>query len=220
MSGIREAEGAEPQATALPGPPLWQDASQDPLVAVLQPEFGEMIESARSFAGDLVLEVQAAALVRLAGALKDLYHYTCLVDVCGIDVPERERRFEVVYVLYSFRDNRRLRLKVKVGREIAVPSVTAVWQGAAWPEREVHDMYGVPFSGHPDLARILLWEGFDGFPLRKDFPLEGIDTGAARDRVETASANRTDARMTGQAKAADGAAAPADSGNGPDDRVD
>jgi NADH-quinone oxidoreductase subunit C len=101
------------------------------------------------------------------------------VDVCGADYPKRTPRFDVVYHLYSFGANRRIRLKVATDEDAPVPTVCKVWRAANWSEREVYDMYGVRFSGHPDMTRILLWEGFNGYPLRKDFPVEGIDTGAA-----------------------------------------
>ena len=86
---------------------------------------------------------------------------------------------DVVYQAYNLDSNHRVRLRVVTDEVTPVPSVCAVWKGANWPEREVYDMYGVQFSDHPDMTRILLWEGFNGFPLRKDFPIEGIDTGSA-----------------------------------------
>jgi NADH-quinone oxidoreductase subunit C len=102
-----------------------------------------------------------------------------MVDICGADYPKREPRFDVVYHLYSFEANRRVRLKVTTDEATPVPTVCGVWRVANWPEREVYDMFGVRFAGHPDMTRILLWEGFNGYPLRKDFPVEGIDTGSA-----------------------------------------
>ena len=99
--------------------------------------------------------------------------FKCLVDVCGVDYPERERRFEVVYNLLSVAHNQRIRVKVPVGEDEAVPSVVAVFPAAGWFERETWDLYGVYFSDHPDLRRILTDYGFEGHPLRKDFPLTG-----------------------------------------------
>ncbi len=102
------------------------------------------------------------------------------MDVCGADYPKREPRFDVVYHAYSFEANRRVRLRVKTDEATPVP--TRLPASGARPtgrEREVYDMYGVRFADHPDMTRILLWEGFNGYPLRKDFPVEGIDTGAA-----------------------------------------
>ena len=96
-----------------------------------------------------------------------------LVDVCGVDWPGRELRFDVVYHLLSMKHNQRVRVKVAADEETLVPSVTGVFSSAGWFEREVWDMYGVMFSGHPDLRRILTDYGFEGHPLRKDFPLTG-----------------------------------------------
>lgn len=99
------------------------------------------------------------------------WQFALLADVAGVDWPKREKRFEVVYNLYSVANNLRLRLKVQVGEGEAVPSVVPVWSTANWLEREVFDMFGVPFDGHPDLRRILMPDDWEGHPLRKDFPL-------------------------------------------------
>jgi NADH-quinone oxidoreductase subunit C len=162
-----------------PVAPVWTDAAEDPLAVALREELGEAIQSARAFAGDLTMEVRLDAIAEVCAALKETHRFLLLVDLCGADYPEREPRFDVVYHLYSFEANRRVRLRVKADEATPVPSVTSIWRGANWPEREVYDMYGVRFAGHPDMTRILLWEGFNGHPLRKDFPVEGIDTGAA-----------------------------------------
>jgi len=162
-----------------PRAPEWEDAAGDPLAAALREELGDAIESARRFAGDLTLQVRRDAIAEVARSLKDRHRFTYLVDLCGADYPKREPRFDVVYHAYSFDENRRVRLKVATDEATPVPTVCNVWRGANWPEREVFDMYGVRFEGHPDMTRILLWEGFNGHPLRKDFPVEGIDTGSA-----------------------------------------
>lgn len=100
-----------------------------------------------------------------------------LVDICAVDNYDRDPRFEVDYLLYSMKTACLLRLKVAVPEEDAVvPSVSGVWRTADWHEREAYDMVGVRFSGHPDLRRILMWDGYPYFPLRKDFPLEGKPT--------------------------------------------
>ena len=159
--------------------PVWEDASSDPLVRALKEEVGDAVESARSMAGDLTLQVRRSDLARVAAVLKEKHRFTYLIDVCGADYPKREPRFDVVYHLHSFEANRRLRLKVATDEATPVPTVATVWRAANWPEREAYDMYGIRFEGHPDMTRILLWEGFNGYPLRKDFPVEGIDTGSA-----------------------------------------
>ncbi|MBL0942107.1 MAG: NADH-quinone oxidoreductase subunit C, partial [Alphaproteobacteria bacterium] len=96
-----------------------------------------------------------------------------LIDICGVDYPEKSLRFEVVYHLLSLRFNRRIRIKIETAEGLSVPSVTGLFKAANWFEREVWDMYGVTFSGHPDLRRLLTDYGFEGHPLRKDFPLTG-----------------------------------------------
>jgi len=96
------------------------------------------------------------------------------MDICGVDWPERPERFDVVYNLLSLKHNQRIRVKVAVREDEPVPSVVGIFPSAGWYEREVWDLYGVPFAGNPDLRRILTDYGFDGHPLRKDFPLTGF----------------------------------------------
>jgi NADH-quinone oxidoreductase subunit C len=125
--------------------------------------------------GELTLEVAAAAVQRVLRFARNdtncLFHM--LVDVSGVDHPERAKRFDVVYHLLSLKLNLRLRVKVATDEETPVPSVTGIFPNASWYERECWDMYGVFFSDHPDLRRMLTDYGFDGHPLRKDFPLTG-----------------------------------------------
>jgi NADH-quinone oxidoreductase subunit C len=97
--------------------------------------------------------------------------YTLLTDQTAVDYPKREKRFEIVYHLYSFQRNDRLRLKVSIGEGETVPSVVSIWPAANWLEREVYDMFGVVYDGHPDLKRILLPDGWSGHPLRKDYDI-------------------------------------------------
>ena len=162
-----------------PVAPEWQDGASDPLTTALKDEFGDAIQSARSFAGDLTFQVRLDAIAQVAVSLKERHKFTYLIDICGADYPKREPRFDVVYHLHSFETNRRIRLKVSTDEATPVPTVCPVWRVANWCEREAYDMFGIRFDGHPDLTRILLWEGFNGYPLRKDFPVEGIDTGSA-----------------------------------------
>jgi NADH-quinone oxidoreductase subunit C len=99
--------------------------------------------------------------------------FVSMIDICGVDWPQREKRFDVVYHLLSPKQNLRIRVKVAVADGESVPSATAVYKGAEWFEREAWDMYGIPFSGHADLRRLLTDYGFEGHPLRKDFPTTG-----------------------------------------------
>ena len=101
--------------------------------------------------------------------------YQMLTDLCGVDFFPESPRFEVVYLLYSMENRQRLRLKIKAGDSESVSSVESIWKAANWLEREVYDLFGIPFENHPDLRRILLWDGYEGHPLRKDFPVEGPD---------------------------------------------
>ena len=125
--------------------------------------------------GELTVDVEPGEIVRVLIALKDDpgFDFKILIDLCGVDCPAREKRFDVVYHLLSLTKNRRVRVKLQVDGETAVPSVVSVFPAANWYERETFDMYGVVFSGHPDLRRLLTDYGFTGYPLRKDFPLTG-----------------------------------------------
>ena len=125
--------------------------------------------------GELSVVVRRESLVRFLTFLRDDVNcqFKMLLDICGVDYPDREERFEVVYHLLSLSHNNRIRLKVAVGEDQAVPSATSVFSCANWWEREAWDLYGIPFSDHPDLRRILTDYGFEGHPLRKDFPLTG-----------------------------------------------
>jgi len=132
--------------------------------------------SARTAFGELTLDVDAGRIADVALKLRDTadLRFVCLIDICGADYPEREKRFDVVYHLLSPTLNARIRLKVQTEGQTPVPSLVEVFPAANWYERETWDMYGVIFSGHPDLRRLLTDYGFEGHPLRKDFPLTGF----------------------------------------------
>ena len=125
--------------------------------------------------GEVTLTGPATRIVEALTNLRDNpdFRFSILLDVCGADYPEREKRFDVVYHLLSMTKNLRVRVKVQTDEDTAVPSVTSVFPSADWYERETFDMYGVFFEGHPDLRRILTDYGFHGHPLRKDFPMTG-----------------------------------------------
>ncbi len=124
---------------------------------------------------ELILHTTPNRLIELVIFLKD--HSNCqfksIIDICGVDFPHREKRFEVVYHFLSLVHNFRIRLKLFVNETTSVPSITNLFRGANWYEREAWDLYGIFFSNHPDLRRILTDYGFEGFPMRKDFPLTG-----------------------------------------------
>jgi len=125
--------------------------------------------------GELVVVATPSSLLKVLTFLRDDAQclFKIMMDVCGVDYPERERRFDVVYNLLSMSHNLRIRVKVSTDEETAVPSCVSVFSSAGWWEREAYDLFGIYFDGHPDLRRILTDYGFDGHPLRKDFPLTG-----------------------------------------------
>ena len=123
--------------------------------------------------GELTLTGPANRIVEALTQLRDQFGFHQLIDLCGVDYPDRAQRFDVVYHLLSMTRNARLRIKVQTDEDTPVPTVTEVFPCADWYEREAFDMYGVFFEGHPDLRRILTDYGFHGHPLRKDFPMTG-----------------------------------------------
>jgi NADH-quinone oxidoreductase subunit C len=126
--------------------------------------------------GEITLTVAAADIVGVLTFLRDdpQCQFISFIDICGVDYPQREKRFEVVYHLLSPHQNTRIRVKLETDEDTPVPSTTGVYPGADWFEREAYDLYGILFSGHPDLRRLLTDYGFEGHPLRKDFPLTGF----------------------------------------------
>jgi NADH-quinone oxidoreductase subunit C len=125
--------------------------------------------------GELTMILEAAGIVPFVTYLRDdpECQFTIMIDICGVDYPTRARRFDVVYHFLSIAKNRRIRVKVETDDTVPVPSIVSVHPSADWFEREAFDMYGILFSDHPDLRRILTDYGFSGYPLRKDFPLTG-----------------------------------------------
>jgi NADH-quinone oxidoreductase subunit C len=137
---------------------------------------GEAITATALSYGELTVIARAEDVVRVVEFLRDdpRCRFVSFIDICGADYPGRERRFDVVYHFLSPYLNHRIRLKVEADETTAVPSLVGVFPAANWFEREVYDLYGVLFSGHPDLRRILTDYGFEGHPLRKDFPMTGF----------------------------------------------
>lgn len=133
---------------------------------------GAVVESVMA-RGELTIEVQAPEILKVMTHLQGAGEFKILVDLCGVDWPQRAKRFDVVYHLLSLTQNARVRIKAQVGEGESIPSIVAVYPAAGWFERETFDMYGVAFAEHPDLRRILTDYGFSGYPLRKDFPLTG-----------------------------------------------
>ena len=125
--------------------------------------------------GELTITARAGTIIKVLSFLRDdtACQFRLLMDLCGVDYPERSPRFEVVYNLLSLTHNQRVRVKIAVDENAPVASAVPVYSAAGWFERETWDMYGILFSGHPDLRRLLTDYGFEGHPLRKDFPLTG-----------------------------------------------
>ncbi len=182
-AAARKAEAeAEPKPPweEKPVPPVHEDAADDPDVRALADGVQGAVAAADRYAGEVTVTVPREHLLETCRHLKNQRGFRFLVDLTAVDWPEREGdRFDVVYWMHRFDDSRRLRLLVTVPDGEPLPTVSGVWKVADWMEREAYDMFGIHFDGHPALERILTWEGFNGHPLRKDFPVEGIDTGAA-----------------------------------------
>ena len=146
-------------------------------VEKLKEKFGASIREAKTFRGEVTVTVSGGDIYEICKFLysdPDL-QFQFLTDLCGVDFFPHTPRFEIVYLLYSMKRNVRLRLKVKVAEGESISSVESIWKAANWLEREVFDLFGIPFENHPDLRRILLWDGYEGHPLRKDYPVEGPD---------------------------------------------
>ncbi len=141
-------------------------------IAALESKFE--IRSKNEFRGETTLMVSREQIGEMTRFCRDQLAFNFLTDISSVDNMGEEPRFEVVYELYSFERGQHLRLKLTVSEDdLSVPTVSGIWPTANWHEREIYDMMGISFSGHPDLRRILMWDGYPYFPLRKDFPLEG-----------------------------------------------
>lgn len=145
------------------------------LAAHIESRMSDAVRSSQVRVGELTLLAERDHIVPLLRFLRDdqQCNFETMIDICGVDYPERSERFEVVYHLLSMRMNHRIRVRIRTDEETAVPSVVTLWPVANWFEREAFDMYGIQFADHPDLRRILTDYGFEGWPLRKDFPLTG-----------------------------------------------
>jgi NADH-quinone oxidoreductase subunit C len=145
------------------------------LLASLSKLFGPKIQSKTEFRGETTYTILPADLREVAKFCRDDLSFDYLIDITSIDNFGEEPRFEIVYELYSMTLAVHLRLKLRVSEDdLAVDTVSDIWPTANWHEREIYDMMGIKFKGHPDLRRILMWDGYPFFPLRKEFPLEGL----------------------------------------------
>lgn len=156
-------------------PHVPRTAPDDGVVDAARAAIGDALLDVKEHVGEITLTVRRENVVDACRALRDTpgLEYQQLMEIAGVDYPDRPERFEVNYQLLSLTKNRRIRVKVTADAMTPVPSVTELWPVAGWLEREVYDLYGVIFAGNSDLRRILTDYGFEGFPLRKDFPLTG-----------------------------------------------
>ena len=152
------------------------DETLDKLGATIVGALSGSVTAYRVAHGELTIMANARDIVQVTTFLRDdeRCQFWCIVDITAVDWPGRERRFDVVYHLLSPKQNARIRVKVEVEEAAPVASIIDVFPGANWFERETYDLYGVPFTGHPDMRRLLTDYGFEGHPLRKDFPLTGF----------------------------------------------
>ena len=149
--------------------------TRDEALTSLTKSFGEKLQSKTEFRGETTYTIAASDLREIAKFCRDELSFDYLIDITSIDNFGEEPRFEIVYHLYSMPHAIHLRFKIKVPEHVgAVDTVSDIWPNANWHEREIYDMMGIMFNGHPDLRRILMWEGYPYFPLRKDFPLAGL----------------------------------------------
>src|SRR3954465_10770354 len=148
-------------------------APREELLDEVAAALGEALLEAKDAVGEVSLTVRRESIVDVCRTLRDRFEYQQLMEIAGVDYPERPERFEVVYHLLSVTKNHRIRVRVSTDEDHAVPSVTGLWPVAGWLEREIFDLYGVIFEGNDDLRRILTDYGFRGHPFRKDFPLTG-----------------------------------------------
>jgi len=143
------------------------------IVEAVKAAIGDAFLSAKDEVGEASIDVRRESIADVIRTLRDEFEYQQLMEIAGVDYPQRPERFDVVYHLLSITRNHRIRVRVTTDAEQPVPSVTAIFPVAGWLEREIFDLYGVIFDGNPDLRRILTDYGFRGFPFRKDFPLTG-----------------------------------------------
>jgi len=148
-------------------------APREGLIDEVTAALGDVLIEARDAVDEVSLTVRRESVVEACRILRDRFEYQQLMEIAGVDYPQRAERFEVVYHLLSLTKNHRIRVRVSTDEDMPVPSVTSLWPVAGWLEREVFDLYGVIFDGNDDLRRILTDYGFRGFPFRKDFPLSG-----------------------------------------------
>ncbi|MGB8542385.1 MAG: NADH-quinone oxidoreductase subunit C [Candidatus Acidiferrales bacterium] len=173
-------KAAAPPAKEAPPKPLPLD---NELVQKLKARFGDAIREATLDRKQAIVAIAADQLREISRYCRDEEKFDMLVDLTAVDWPKREKRFDVILILYSFAKNERVRLKAHAGETEPVPSVCEIWPAANWLERECYDMFGIVFEGHPDLKRILMPDEWQGYPLRKDYDILKQDTDWVRENL-------------------------------------
>jgi NADH-quinone oxidoreductase subunit C len=161
------AKPAAPPKPEGPKPELWDSEP----VSSLRSQYGSGIKEASTYLGQKYLVVDSSILYEILLRMRDEQLFDYCVDITAVHYPKREAQFDIVYVLYSFHHNDRVRVKTQIKDGDSVRSAVEIWPTANWLEREVYDMFGIIFDGHPDMKRILLPDGWKGHPLRKDYPI-------------------------------------------------
>jgi NADH-quinone oxidoreductase subunit C len=156
---------AVPAKPAGPAPIPWDS----PMVTRLKAQYGSGIREANTYLGQNYMVVDSSLIPEFLQVLRDQEHFDYCVDITAVHYPNREKQFDLVWILYSHPRNERIRVKTMIADGESVPTSVSIWPAANWLEREVYDMFGIRFAGHPDLKRILLPEGWKGHPLRKDY---------------------------------------------------
>ena len=168
QSTAAQKPAEKPAAPAKPAGPVpipWES----PLVTKLKAQYGSGVREANTYVGQNYLVLEPSITNEVLQILRDEEQFDYCVDITAVHYPQREKQFELVWILYSFPHNERLRVKTMIADGDSFPSSVSIWPTTNWLEREVYDMFGIKFYGHPDLKRILLPEGWKGYPLRKDY---------------------------------------------------
>ena len=170
---------------AVPKPPAVMAAASwnDELAQALKQEFGDAVRETSTYVGQNFAVAKPEAILSILNYLKHEADFDYLVDLTAVDWPKRPERFDLVYILYSFPRNQRIRVKTQIREGYRPESAVAVHRTANWLEREVFDMFGIEFEGHPDLRRILMPDGWQGHPLRKDYPIRNQDARWVQENV-------------------------------------
>jgi NADH-quinone oxidoreductase subunit C len=161
------APAAKPAAPAKPAGPVPMPWTS-PLVEKYKNQYGSGLD-AQTYLGQNYFNVDRSLIPDILRLLRDEEQFDYCVDITAVHYPKREKQFDVIWILYSFPRNQRMRVKTQIADGATLPSSVSIWPTANWLEREVYDMFGIRFDGHPDLKRILLPDGWKGFPLRKDY---------------------------------------------------